>query len=940
MQLNIQKIRNLNENESNESNELNESPAPSKKNSFSRSISRKLSNSSLFSNDITSSINIDNNKIRKPSAEHQETRPSKRISSLASRIHSSSSSSSPSPSNKGDPFIRKSVSLANMNHQQQPQFPTFNSVLKKSDSCTVLSNKLSSSPSPYNLRRNNSSKTHISKLKNKLFGIDTRHNSFYKDNNSNNTISKHPPKPYPSLITSFNSVSSSSTPSRATSYSSNIDESLRLNDESATNSPITTNSIFSLHNNTPSSNSRHSKSSPFISQDESLYPPYARSTSLASSPLVPQPAHASSNNLLASPTSPSSVYSTDCSPLNNTIFSNKSYKTYSASSTSISTTSPLSSPFPSPFPSPSKQKSPQRQTQQHQNTFFQPLNPDLDVSQCESKVSKLSLQHKLRKASGTLLYRNTENGNKTLRETPDDYYDGLVRNNSTYLKYFQDEILVPQSHSQSHSQLKAQSKSQKSTKKSIKKSNNSFNLNKLVSSSSINNNNTGFLNLVIENDFNSDNFDFEDEYEVGEMGKTDIINPNHMKTPLIFQIPEILNLILQFVGIDDESKIPKETPPIRRNQQEQQQHMTNTTQRFVSTNSIQSGLSLKTTTQGNVPSNNTNNLFNCLMVNKLWYKITLEILYQNLHFDTEIKLKNFNNHFSNSYSNDFKIHPKSLVLHKLKDIKQSDIDLISSKINPMDLKWIEFYICPKVLPSIELFTISNSILDKLEKIVLPGSKLIDDNYLKIISENCLNLKILDIRACELITDSGIYHIGNNCPNLEVLNIGRHSRGELISDYGISSIIRNTNIKTLGLAGCGITNRTLWELAIIKGSQIERLSLNNCWKLNDNGLSKILKFDYLVKLSVLEIRNCYKLTEFKNFVEFKRRQKSKRKINILIECCDLLQRKFKDAELKLDLEISSRIFNDISEWINDDSNNEDLPYSNLIKFNSNNSIRNL
>ncbi|OWB81213.1 hypothetical protein B5S32_g5590 [[Candida] boidinii] len=955
MQLNIQKIRNLND--SNDSS--SSSSSSSKKISISNSISRKLSNSNLFnsSNDITTINTTTNNndKIRKPSSEHKETRPSKRTLSLASRIHSSSSSSSillssssssSSSSNKNDTittqFIRKSVSLANMNNQQS-QLPIFNSALKNSDSfihLTSPSHSTSPSPSPspssssssYNLRRNNSSKTHITKLKNRLFGIDTRNNSFYS-NNSINSNQSH--KPYPPLITSFNS---SNTTSRITSYSSNIDESLRLNDnESATNSPMTSNSIFSLHNNTLSTPTQtphrnfhchcHSHS-PFIKQDESVYPP--------SVPSLPAPS-SSSNDLLASPTSPSSIYSTDYinSPLNNnTIFSNnnnnnknsnKNYKNYS-SSASISTCSP--------FTSPCKQNSYERQSQ---NNFFQPINSDIDVSQCESKVSKLSLQHKLRKASETIAYNNYNNNN-TIRETTDDYYNGLVRNNSTYLKYFQDEILSPQSKSQSQSQ------------NSIKKSNNSFNLNKLISSSSNNrdnnnnnnnNNNTDFLNIVIENDFNSDFLNIED-YE----DQLNIVDSNDIKTPLIFQIPEILNLILEFVGIDDESKIPKEIPPIRKNQQLQQ--VTNNGQRFVSTNSIQSGLSFKSTTQ-EITSNN-NNLFNCLMVNKLWYKVTLEILYQNLHFNNEIKLKNFNNHFNNSYSNNFKIHPKSLVLHKLKDIKQSDIDLISSNLNPMDLKWIEFYICPKILPSIELFNSSkiinnnnnNSITNKLEKLILPGSKLIDDNYLKIISENCLNLKILDIRACELITDSGIYHIGNNCSNLEVLNIGRHSRGELISDYSISSIIRNTNIKTLGLAGCGITNRTLWELAIIKGSQIERLSLNNCWKLNDNGLSKILKFDYLIKLSVLEIRNCLKLNEFKNFVEFKRRQKSKRKINILIECCDYLKKKFKDAELKLDLEISSRIFNDISEWINDDSNNEDLDYSNLIKFNLNNSynIRNI
>ncbi|GMF02648.1 unnamed protein product [Ambrosiozyma monospora] len=109
----------------------------------------------------------------------------------------------------------------------------------------------------------------------------------------------------------------------------------------------------------------------------------------------------------------------------------------------------------------------------------------------------------------------------------------------------------------------------------------------------------------------------------------------------IFEIPEILTLILRYVGCDDEEKIPVEETPNRRpplsynhavmvhGSQSGKQIWS----RSVSTSSVVS----------NKPgvNNKSANLYNCLFVNKLWYSITYEILQENLYFQSDERLAQY-----------------------------------------------------------------------------------------------------------------------------------------------------------------------------------------------------------------------------------------------------------------------------------------------------------
>ncbi|KAG7807036.1 hypothetical protein KL921_004460 [Ogataea angusta] len=374
----------------------------------------------------------------------------------------------------------------------------------------------------------------------------------------------------------------------------------------------------------------------------------------------------------------------------------------------------------------------------------------------------------------------------------------------------------------------------------------------------------------------------------------------------IFEIPEIVSLILHYVGHDDKERVPTEHAPVRK------PPMSLNHARLIHGDHGEKVWQRTLSTSSTAPP--TGNLHNCLLVNKLWHSLTLEVLQENLYFDADHKLMN--------YSPPRTAAPKSFVLHKLKSTQQHH--LAGLHINPVNLEWLEFYICPRLLPSLHLYTA------KLKKLVLPGSKAVDDVYLQQIAPLMPNLVHLDLRACEHITDAGLYAIGTHCPNLETLNCGRHTKGSLVTDASISHIVANCNLKTLGVAGCGVSDAVLWSLAYQKGHQLERLSLNSCWRLTDAGISSVLMMDRFPRLAVLEIRRLTGLQQLRPIVEFKKRQ-LRRKIAVLVEACEDLEARLRAEERSLDLEISTRIFEDISEWLNGDDLQDQIEERNLQRF---------
>lgn len=275
--------------------------------------------------------------------------------------------------------------------------------------------------------------------------------------------------------------------------------------------------------------------------------------------------------------------------------------------------------------------------------------------------------------------------------------------------------------------------------------------------------------------------------------------------------------------------------------------------------------------------------------------------------------------------NCIKASPSMIVLHKLFLTRSETIATLNQSLDFSNLEWIELFMCPKLLPSPAMF---DQYGYKIKKFIVTGSKTLDDSFLIHLSKRCPNLEVLDIRACELVTDSGIYSIGKYCKKLKVINFGRKLKGHLITDNSLSILIKNNpNLNTIGLAGCCVTDKVIWDIAIHCNSSIERLSLNNCQFITNQSIPLILHSNYLPNLSVLELRFVENLTNFLPIIEFKRRQEF-RGISILIEVCEILCAKMKSQEIEMDRAISKRIFKDILEYVND-NDDEDLSHINLI-----------
>lgn len=392
----------------------------------------------------------------------------------------------------------------------------------------------------------------------------------------------------------------------------------------------------------------------------------------------------------------------------------------------------------------------------------------------------------------------------------------------------------------------------------------------------------------------------------------------------IFHIPEIVSKIISYV--DSSPSLPHEVSPIRRRPLSYQHALLIYKDERKALKVWREACEASAQNNGN-PSTairNPNSLFSCLLVNKLWYRVTLEVASNKLFFSDERKWASFVDKTnrtkplvqrSNSNTSLF-------IMHKLTKVKQADLDIVAPSISG-GLEWIEMYICPKVLPP--PIMLSGSLLKKL---ILPGSRVVNDSFLRLVAMNCPKLEVVDLRACEMISDQGICLIAQYCSKLISLNLGRHSNGDLITDNLLAILSRNTKIETLGLAGCSITDRGLWDLAIHCTDSLSRLSLNNCTLLTNNSLPRIIKDGYLSGLVVLEIRNILNITDLKPLVNYKK-MKEINGHNVLIEGCEVLEYRMREEEWKFEMKKSAKILNDILLWAND-SNDSDVQYSQLMR----------
>lgn len=396
-------------------------------------------------------------------------------------------------------------------------------------------------------------------------------------------------------------------------------------------------------------------------------------------------------------------------------------------------------------------------------------------------------------------------------------------------------------------------------------------------------------------------------------------------SPSIFEIPEIVHKILSYVD-GQNTVLPLESTPVRRKPLSYKHALLIHGNRQMAESALNdSRQQQQQQLEQEQPSYSSSPLFNCLLVNKLFYRIASEILSQKFYAHEENQLHKYIN---NQGPTTVQLQPKAFILHKLFLMKQGVFDQLIKLMDFQSLTWFEFYMCPKILPPVSIFKQCGT---KLKKLIITGSKIVDDEFVKQVSKYCPNLEVIDFRACELISDFGLYQLSNNCTNLRMINLGRKNRGHYITDTSISKIIENNrNLNTVGLAGCYITDKTLWELAY-KLPYLSRLSLNNCPHITNNSISHLFSNPRLfTRLSVLELRFNLQLTDLKSLIEFKRRQSYHYNIVLLLELCETLMFKLRQQELEMDKLISQKIFQDISDWAND-YNDGDLLYQEIIQL---------
>lgn len=380
----------------------------------------------------------------------------------------------------------------------------------------------------------------------------------------------------------------------------------------------------------------------------------------------------------------------------------------------------------------------------------------------------------------------------------------------------------------------------------------------------------------------------------------------------IFDVPELVYKIIEYADIQN-TVVPNEVPPIRR----KPLSMNHATLIYGDEKQAQLAMARPEISR----SAALNVLHTCLLVNKLFHRITKEIMSSKVFFSNGESFKKF---IANDEAFFSEFQPKTFVLNKLFYAKQPCIDRLARLVDFSKLEWLELYMCPRLDLPPSMYSQS------LKRLVVTGSRVAGDQLLVSAAQQCPNLEVLDIRACEHITDFGIYSIGQACLNLRSINFGRKHKGRLITSHSVASLVsRNPNLHTIGLAGCHIDDRTIWEIAMSCGDRLERLLLNNCPFVTDQSLPKVLLLNLLPNMSVLEMRFMDGVTNLEPVILFKRQQSAKG-IPMLVETCEKVLRQMQDRERQMDSVVSQSIFRDISEWANSKDEEDEEAYDQLVR----------
>ncbi|CAI4279376.1 BCE_3a_G0003710.mRNA.1.CDS.1 [Saccharomyces cerevisiae] len=397
-----------------------------------------------------------------------------------------------------------------------------------------------------------------------------------------------------------------------------------------------------------------------------------------------------------------------------------------------------------------------------------------------------------------------------------------------------------------------------------------------------------------------------DEFSELKLGQP--LTAQHQRSHAVFEIPEIVENIIKMIVSLESTNIPKERPCLRRNPQSYEHSLLMYKDEERAKKAWSAAQQLRDPPLVGHKEKKQGALFSCMMVNRLWLNVTRPFLFKSLHFKS---VHNFKEFLRTSQETTQVMRPSHFILHKLHQVTQPDIERLS-RMECQNLKWLEFYVCPRITPPLSWF----DNLHKLEKLIIPGNKNIDDNFLLRLSQSIPNLKHLDLRACDNVSDSGVVCIALNCPKLKTLNIGRHRRGNLITSVSLVALGKYTQVETVGFAGCDVDDAGIWEFARLNGKNVERLSLNSCRLLTDYSLPILFALNSFPNLAVLEIRNLDKITDVRHFVKYNLWKKSL-DAPILIEACERITKLIDQEENRVKRINSLVALKDMTAWVNTD-----------------------
>lgn len=197
------------------------------------------------------------------------------------------------------------------------------------------------------------------------------------------------------------------------------------------------------------------------------------------------------------------------------------------------------------------------------------------------------------------------------------------------------------------------------------------------------------------------------------------------------------------------------------------------------------------------------------------------------------------------------------------------------------LEKLEIYICDTIMDINILPFVSHG---RLTVLTLAGCHNVTDALILRVAEHCRELEHLDLRACGQVSDTSISAIARNCPRLRHLNVGRVRDRDRITGRSIGLIALYTEVAVLGLAGCDIDDECMLLLAKHRNAGLERISVNNCYRLTNKALQAHVRLCH--KLCVFELKECHYINDWASVAELVRRR-------VLLTLCEQQNRACSD-----------------------------------------------